>query len=79
MCAAFTSQLRCTRTNARANEDSTAATDMNLVMTGAGKFVEVQGTAERDPFDVATLGRLLALGKKGIDELIAAQKAVLGK
>ena len=61
------------------DEDSTAATDMNLVMTGAGKFVEVQGTAERDPFDVATLGRLLALGKKGIDELIQAQKDVLGK
>ena len=61
------------------DEDSTAATDMNLVMTGAGKFVEVQGTAERDPFDVATLGRLLALGKKGIDELIAAQKDALGK
>lgn len=60
------------------DEDSTAATDMNLVMTGAGKFVEVQGTAERDPFDVATLGRLLALGKKGIDELIDAQKDVLG-
>jgi ribonuclease PH len=61
------------------DEDSTAATDMNLVMTGAGKFVEVQGTAERDPFDVATLGRLLALGKKGIDELVQAQKDVLGK
>jgi ribonuclease PH len=61
------------------DEDSTAATDMNLVMTGAGKFVEVQGTAERDPFDVATLGRLLALGKKGIDELIGAQKDALGK
>ncbi len=61
------------------DEDSTAATDMNLVMTGAGKFVEVQGTAERDPFDVATLGRLLALGKKGIDELTAAQKEALGR
>jgi ribonuclease PH len=61
------------------DEDSTAATDMNLVMTGAGKFVEVQGTAERDPFDVATLGRLLALGKKGIDELTLAQKEALGR
>lgn len=61
------------------DEDSTAATDMNLVMTGSGKFVEVQGTAERDPFDVQTLGRLLALGKKGIDELVAAQKSVLGR
>ena len=59
------------------DEDSTAGTDMNLVMTGAGKFVEIQGTAEQDPFDVQTLGRLLALGKKGIDELIQAQKDVL--
>lgn len=59
------------------DEDSTAGTDMNLVMTGAGKFVEIQGTAEHDPFDVQTLGRLLALGKKGIDELIQAQKDVL--
>lgn len=60
------------------DEDSRAGTDMNLVMTGAGKFVEIQGTAEHDPFDVQTLGRLLALGKKGIDELIQAQKDVLG-
>ncbi len=61
------------------DEDSTAGTDMNLVMTGQGKFVEIQGTAEHDPFDVQTLGRLLALGKKGIDELIQAQKDVLGQ
>lgn len=59
------------------DEDSQAGTDMNLVMTGEGKFVEIQGTAEHDPFDVQTLGRLLALGKKGIDELIQAQKDVL--
>ena len=59
------------------DEDSTAGTDMNLVMTGQGKFVEIQGTAEHEPFDVQTLGRLLALGKKGIDELIQAQKDVL--
>ena len=61
------------------DEDSQAGTDMNLVMTGAGKFVEIQGTAEHDPFDVQTLGRLLALGKKGIDELLQAQKDVLGR
>ena len=61
------------------DEDSTAATDMNLVMTGTGKFVEIQGTAERDPFDAATLGRLLVLGQKGIRELIAAQKEALGR
>ena len=61
------------------DEDSTAGTDMNLVMTGEGKFVEIQGTAEHAPFDVQTLGRLLALGKKGIDELIAAQRDALGR
>lgn len=59
------------------DEDSTAATDMNVVMTGGGKFIEVQGTAERDPFSAETLGKMLKLAKKGIDELIAAQKAVL--
>ena len=59
------------------DEDSQAGTDMNLVMTGAGRFVEIQGTAEHDPFDVQTLGRLLALGKKGIDELGQAQRDVL--
>lgn len=59
------------------DEDSTAATDMNVVMTGTGKFIEVQGTAERDPFSAETLGKMLKLAKKGIDELIAAQKEVL--
>lgn len=60
------------------DEDSTAGTDMNLVMTESGKFVEIQGTAERDPFAVDTLARLLKLGQKGINELIVAQKQVLG-
>ncbi len=60
------------------DEDSTAATDMNVVMTGTGKFIEVQGTAERDPFSAETLGKMLKLAKKGIDELVLAQKAVLG-
>jgi ribonuclease PH len=59
------------------DEDSSAATDMNLVMTASGKFVEIQGTAEKEPFPVDTLGRLLRLGQKGINELIAAQKACL--
>lgn len=58
-------------------EDSSAATDMNVVMTGSGKFIEVQGTAERDPFSAETLGKMLKLAKKGIDELIEAQKLVL--
>lgn len=61
------------------DEDSTAHTDMNVVMTESGKFIEIQGTAERDPFSIDTLGRMLKLAKKGCDELIVAQKAVLGK
>ncbi len=60
------------------DEDSVADTDMNVVMTGAGKFVEVQGTAESEPFDAATLGHMLKLAKKGCDELMVAQREVLG-
>lgn len=58
-------------------EDSAAEVDMNLVMTGAGKIVEVQGTAEGAPFSKAELGRLLALGEKGIKALIKKQKELL--
>jgi len=58
-------------------EDSTADVDMNLVMTGKGKIVEVQGTAEKEPFSKADLGALLALGEKGIRKLIKKQKEVL--
>ncbi|ARU41687.1 ribonuclease PH [Armatimonadetes bacterium Uphvl-Ar1] len=58
-------------------EDSTAQTDMNIVMTASGKFIEIQGTAESDPFGPDTLGRMLALGKKGILELIELQKEAL--
>ncbi|MHB8636495.1 MAG: ribonuclease PH [Fimbriimonadaceae bacterium] len=58
-------------------EDSTANTDMNVVMTGSGRFVEVQGTAEHDPFTAETLGKMLKLAKKGCEELMAAQAAVL--
>jgi ribonuclease PH len=58
-------------------EDSSCDTDMNVVMTGAGHFVEVQGTAEGAPFTRSQMGRLLALAEKGIRELIDAQaKAV---
>ncbi|HRK22646.1 MAG TPA: ribonuclease PH [Fimbriimonadaceae bacterium] len=60
------------------DEDSTAHTDMNVVMTESGKFIEVQGTAEQEPFSAETLGRMLRLAKKGIDELVLAQKSVLG-
>jgi len=58
-------------------EDSSCDTDMNLVMTGSGGFVEIQGTAEGVPFSRAEMDALLALGEKGIRELIAAQKAAL--
>lgn len=61
------------------DEDSTAHTDMNVVMTESGKFIEVQGTAEQEPFSAETLGKMLRLAKKGIDELIQAQKLVLGE
>jgi ribonuclease PH len=58
-------------------EDSTAGTDMNVVMTGSGKFVEVQGTAEGDPFDRAELGRLLDLAHTGCAKLTELQRAAL--
>src|SRR5579863_1981795 len=58
-------------------EDSRAGVDMNIVMTGSGKFVEVQATAEHDPFDDAQLSRLIELGRNGIRELLEIQKQVL--
>ena len=58
-------------------EDSKAEVDMNIVMTGAGRFVELQATAERIPFDDAQLATLLSLGRKGVTELIALQKQAL--
>lgn len=60
------------------DEDSTANTDMNLVMTESGRFIEIQGTAEKEPFAVDVLGRMLKLGQKGVQELIVAQKEALG-
>src|SRR5260370_20012055 len=59
-------------------EDSGCDTDMNVVMTGSGGFVEIQGTAEVEPFSTAQMGALVALAKQGIAELIAKQKAALG-
>lgn len=58
-------------------EDSNAETDMNFVMTDAGTFVEIQGTAEGDTFQETELYALTALAKKGIAEIIAKQQAVL--
>ena len=60
-------------------EDSGCDTDMNVVMTGSGGFVEVQGTAEGAPFSRAEMERLLALADGGIRELIAAQKHALAE
>ena len=59
-------------------EDSAAIVDMNVVMTGEGRFVEVQGTGEGRPFTHEELSKLLALGGKGCRELISYQKDVLG-
>lgn len=58
-------------------EDSTAEVDMNVVMTGAGAYVELQGTAEKEPFDRAMLDRLLSYAESGIESLIEAQKNAL--
>jgi ribonuclease PH len=59
-------------------EDSQADVDMNVVMTGSGKFVEVQGTAEQDPFDDAQMAHLIALARVGIADLVEMQKLVTG-
>jgi ribonuclease PH len=59
------------------SEDSTCDTDMNVVMTGAGHFVEVQGTAEGAAFSRAQMNALLALAEKGIAELMAIQQVSL--
>lgn len=58
-------------------EDSAADTDMNLVMTENGGIIEIQGTAEKAPFSESEFQAMLALGKKGIAELIALQKEAL--
>jgi ribonuclease PH len=59
-------------------EDSQADVDMNVVMTGAGKFVEVQATAEHTAFDDAQMGRLIDLARAGIAQLIEIQKKAAG-
>ena len=59
-------------------EDSSCQTDMNVVMTGAGRFVEVQGTAEGEPFARAELDSLLEIAARGIAELVAHQRRALG-
>jgi len=59
-------------------EDSSCDTDMNIVMTGAGGFVEIQGTAEGAPFSRAEMATLVALGEGGVAALVATQKTSLG-
>lgn len=59
-------------------EDSDCDTDMNVVMTGKGGFVEIQGTAEGEPFSTNEMNAMLALASQGINELVAKQKQALG-
>jgi len=59
------------------SEDSTADVDFNIVMTDRDEFVEVQGTAERSPFNTTALTQLLELGRRGIGELIEVQRKTL--
>jgi len=59
------------------DEDSRAEVDLNVVMVGSGRFIEVQGTAEKKPFSKEDMDGLLALAQKGIAQLIAMQKELL--
>ena len=58
-------------------EDSQADVDMNVVMTGTGRFVEVQATAEKIPFDQAQMGRLLEMARTGIAQLVEIQRSIV--
>jgi RNAse PH (EC 2.7.7.56) len=60
-------------------EDSNAETDMNLVMAEDGRFIEVQGTAEAEPYSLEEMNAMIALGQKGIQELIGLQKNMLAE
>ena len=60
-------------------EDSQAETDMNIVMNEAGRFIEVQGTAEGHAFSDEEFAAMLALARKGIGEIVAAQNEVLAR
>ncbi|MEJ8303404.1 ribonuclease PH [Saccharibacillus sacchari] len=62
----------------RYDEDSNAAVDMNVVMTGSGEFVELQGTGEDRPFSRAELNQMLELGEIGVQQMISVQKQALG-
>jgi ribonuclease PH len=60
-------------------EDSNAQTDMNIVMSREGGFIEVQGTAEAAPFSPADLTQMLELAKRGIEDLVRVQQMALAK
>ena len=60
-------------------EDSEAEVDMNIVCTGAGKFIEIQGTAEREPFTRDQMNEMLGMAEKGINELFQIQRMALGE
>jgi ribonuclease PH len=60
-------------------EDSRADVDMNLVMTGNNRFIEVQASAERQVFDETQLQSMMGLARKGLDSLLVKQKAILGE
>jgi ribonuclease PH len=60
-------------------EDSTAETDMNIVMTGSGNFIEIQGTAERKAFDRRQMNKMLSLAQRGIKQMIKKQQNILGE
>jgi ribonuclease PH len=60
-------------------EDSRADVDMNVVMTGSGKFVELQATSERNPFEDAQLAQLIALARNGIRDLSTIQQKALAQ
>jgi ribonuclease PH len=61
------------------DEDSRAQVDMNVVCTGDGRFIELQGTAEREPFSRAQMDELVALGTRGIETLVAIQKTIISQ
>jgi ribonuclease PH len=58
-------------------EDARAEVDLNVVMTGSGKFIEIQGTAEGQPFDQDTLLGMVELARRGITQLLAGQAQIL--
>ncbi len=68
-----------TRLDLSYEEDSNAEVDMNIVMTGSGKFIEVQGTAETQPFDREGFQQMMDFAESGIREMISVQKSVLGE